>query len=223
MTLAATACGDAGGDTTTTATIAPGTPSPEEAVRTWVAAVNDGDMASLAAVVPDPQLALLVAIDNSLALEDTAALARDGVPADLAAAYWASFEQNFGEFAGLPLADLEVETAEEFSVDEHRFASVTVAFPTRIGSSQLIASEATPDRWRIDPLASLAPALLTPLRSLATTLPAGPDGDTVRALLVEVLPSLRAAADQPSDDAIGADQRLELEALVRFLAPQLDG
>ncbi len=219
-TLLAAGCGDSGATTTTSP---PGAATPEEAVAGWAQAVASGDAAAIGPLVAEPQLALLVALDNSLPLADLAAMAGGGVPAAVAEGYWASFEQSFAEFAGAPLADLEATGAEIFAVDGFRFATVRVAFPTRIGSAGIVAAETAPERWQVDLLATLAPALLVPLRSLATSLPPDDDGAAVRALLADVLPSLRAAAEQPDDDAVAMEQRLELEALVRFLAPSLDG
>ena len=220
LALLAPACGDDGA-TTTTSTTAPATgmASPAEAVERLFAVVSGTAPADR--LVPDEELIALVATENSFTVEEVAALVRAGVPDGLRESYWQSFGESFEEFAGLALDDLEVQGVTEFSVGTHEFATVEVGFPTRIGSAYLVAGKEDPGGWHVDLVASLAPSLKRPIRSLVTTLPQTEDGDTVRGLFIDLVPSFRAIAESPIDEHVAEPVRLEIEALVRFISPGL--
>ncbi len=216
------ACGDDGATTTT----APPTPlageaTPAAAAEAWFAAVGEGRAGDASRLVVADQLAILVAIENGLGEEDLAAMLEAGVPGDAQAQYWESFAASFAEFAGDPIENLQAGLVAEFAVDGRNFAAVRVGLAPGAGSTGFVTAEAG-GRWQVDLLATVAPALGGQLRTLATGLDTGAGADAVREALAGQVPSLRAAIEQPQPDADDAVLR-ELEALVRFLAPALDG
>ena len=170
--VAVTGCGDGAEPITTTSSMpAVGLASPADAVDRLFAVVSDAEGGLTAMLVPDEQLIAVLATENSLTAAETASLVRGGVPTELRDSYWRSFDESFVEFSGLPLDDLAVQQVVEFEVSGNSFAVVEVGFPTRIGSAYLVAAKQDPGGWHVDLVASLAPSLLGPIRSLVTALP----------------------------------------------------
>ena len=220
LALVAVACGDSGSAPTTSTSVPTiGMASPAAAVDGFVAAVSEGPV--VARLVPDTELVALVATENELTIEEIAGLVRAGVTSELRDSYWQSFADSFEEFSGLPLAELEVESVVEFTIGTQAFATVEVGFPTRIGSTFLVTNKQEPGGWHVDLVASLAPSLLRPIRSLVTTLPENEDGDTVRGLFTDLVPSFRAIAESPVEEHVTEPVRREIEALVRFISPAI--
>ncbi len=213
------ACGD-DAPATTLAAAAPATA--EAAVGEWLAAVAAGRAGDATALVVPGQVAFVTALENRLSAADLAAALAGGLPAASGEQYWSSFAASFADFAPGGVGELEVAGSAPFAIDDREFAAVAVGFPDQAGSVGVIAAD-TAGGWRVDLLATLAPALSGQLRVLATELPADADGEAVRAALVEQLASLRAAAEQPDGQVAAGEVRRELEALIRFLAPALDG
>lgn len=210
-------CGDdAPATTAAPTTTAPGSASPDEAIGAWLAAVGGGRSDEASQLLVDDQLAILVAIDNGLGADQLAGMLAGGVPAATREQYWASFEESFEEFAGAPIEELETFAVEEFAIDGRDYAVVTAGLAPGAGSTQFAATQVG-GRWRVDLLATLAPALVTQLRGLATSA----DEPLVREALVGQIPAMRAAVERPAPEADDAVLR-ELEALVRFLAPALE-
>ncbi len=222
LAVAVVSCSDSGGATTTTTEPPPvGLASPAAAIESFFALVGGPDGSATPLLVPDRQLVAVVATENSLDATEIAGLLRAGVGDELRDSYWESFGASFEEFSGLSLGELAVLDVTEYAVLDHRFAAVEVGFPTRIGSTYLVASKQEPGGWNVDLVATLAPSLLRPLRSLLTSLPDDEDGDVVRALFTQLVPSFLAAAESPVDDQVAEDVRREIEALVRFVSPGL--
>ncbi len=194
-----------------------GEPTPAAAAAAWFAAVGEGRAADASALLVDDQLALLLAIENGLDAVELHGLLQSEVPEEAQQQYWDTFATGFAEFAGDAIENLEPGAVDEFVVDGRRFASVRVGLAPGAGSTGFMTADVG-GRWRVDLLATLAPALGSQLRSLVTGLPPGPEGEAVGEVLVGQIPSLRAATEQPVTDADDAVLR-ELEALVRFLAP----
>ncbi len=216
-----TGCGDASPSTTASApTTLPGRPSPTEAADAWFAAVGGGRAAEATGLLVDGQLPILIAVENDLDAEQLAGLLADGVPGTAQQDYWDSFAAGFEEFAE-PIENLSVTAVDEFGIDGRTYAAAVVGLAPGAGSTRFITTDVG-GRWRIDLLATLAPALVNQLRSLATAVAPEPAGETAREALVAQIPSLRAAVEQPDPGADAAVLR-ELEALIRFLAPAFEG
>ncbi len=211
------------GDSASSTTIAPtttltGRPSPAEAADAWFAAVGAGRQAEATGLLVDGQLPILIAVENNLDAGQLAGLLAAGVPDEAQREYWESFAAGFAEFAE-PIENLRVAAVDEFAIDGRDFGAAVVGLAPGAGSTRFILA-GVDGRWRVDLLATLAPALGNQLRSLATGLAPGPAGEAVQAALVDQIPSLRAAVEQPDPGADAAVLR-ELEALIRFLAPGL--
>jgi hypothetical protein len=117
---------------------------PSEMVATWFDAVEAGDVDTARASVVDGSLAVVLAVENDLTAEQLAALVADGVPDEVAGAYWASFREGFSSFAGRPLSTLAVGDYDEFESEGEKYAAVAVT-----GSPPGDTSIVAPGRRRI--------------------------------------------------------------------------
>lgn len=218
--LAAPACGDAGPASTTaaaTSTSAPGpAATPADAVGRWLAAVESGSAGAATSVVDPSQLALFLAVENPLSIAQVADLIRTGVPADVRAAYWSSFEASFLGFAGAGTGGLRVGEAREFAVGRRAFAVVEVGIEDRTAS---IVATRVGEAWIVDLMASFGPTFVRPLRELLAATGPDADGTTIREAMAESVPSLRAAIERPGVLDLPVDYVLETESLIEVLAP----
>ncbi len=204
VALLAAACG---GDTTPTTT---GIQIPTQAVADWLDAVEALDMPTLSSVVVDGSLAVVMGIENDLPPEQIAALLDGGVPADVEEAYWRSFREEFAAFAGRPISTLAVGDAEEFEAEGVSYAAVEVV-GTGGASSVVIVRRDPASGWAVDPVATLAPGFIGPLRREFENLPGGEAGESVTAAYrAFVSPSLWAALGSGAFDDRFAREALSL-------------
>ncbi len=204
VALLASACG---GDTTATTT---GVQVPTQAVADWLDAVEALDLPTLSTIVVDGSLALVMGIENDLPLDQLAALLDGGVPVDVEEAYWRSFRDEFAAFAGRPISTLTVGDADEFEAEGVTYAAVEV-FGTGGATSVVIVRRDPTSGWAVDPVATLAPGFIGPLRREFENLPGGTAGESVTAAYrAFVSPSLWAALGSGAFDDTFAREALSL-------------
>ncbi len=174
--------------------------SPPVVVGDWLASVDGSEFETATEKTFQPALAIVIAVENDLSTGQTAAFLTDGIPASVSAAYWSSFQEGFGAFAGYPLSALDVGSSEEIFTEGVRFAAVVVTDPE--DGDGIIFTRDDPAR-QIDLVATLASGFVDPLRRTYDLLPGTEDGDTVRvAYLDTVVPAMWAAisSGQYDDD-----------------------
>jgi len=174
--------------------------SPPVVVGDWLASVDGSEFETATEKTFQPALAIVIAVENDLSTGQTAAFLTDGIPASVSAAYWSSFQEGFGAFAGYPLSALDVGSSEEIFTEGVRFAAVVVTDPE--DGDGIIFTRDDPAR-QIDLVATLASGFVDPLRRTYDLLPGNEDGDTVRvAYLDTVVPAMWAAisSGQYDDD-----------------------
>lgn len=166
---------------------------PSEVVAAWFDAVESGDVDTARASVVDGSLAVVLAVENSLTAEELAGLVADGVPDEVAAAYWASFREGFSAFAGRPMSTLAVGDYDEFESEGEKYAAVAVTGSadtatlvfTRLGSD---------GAWEVDLVASLGSGFVGHLRETHALLPQDETGTAAREAYREVVaPAMWAA------------------------------
>ncbi|MEA2057428.1 MAG: hypothetical protein U9O63_01790 [Actinomycetota bacterium] len=175
---------------------------PSEVVATWFDAVESGDVDTARASVVDGSLAVVLAVENSLTAEELAGLVADGVPDEVAAAYWASFREGFSAFAGRPMSTLAVGDYDEFESEGEKYAAVAVTGSadtatlvfTRLGSD---------GAWEVDLVASLGSGFVGHLRETHALLPQDETGtaarDAYREIVVPAMWAAMAAGDFGDD------------------------
>ena len=135
----------------------------------------------------------MLAVENSLTAEELAGLVADGVPDEVAAAYWASFREGFSAFAGRPMSTLAVGDYDEFESEGEKYAAVAVTGSadtatlvfTRLGSD---------GAWEVDLVASLGSGFVGHLRETHALLPQDETGTAAREAYREVVaPAMWAA------------------------------
>jgi hypothetical protein len=180
---------------------------PSSAVAAWLEAVDAGDVARINAVVDRTTVGLIVAIENGFDAGQTAVLVDDGLPANLAPGYWASFSNDFSEFSGRALSGLTVGAFEELPGGQYAVVDLG-----QEGTTDVIVLRAD-DGWRVDMVATLGAGIIAPLSRFFAGLPADEDGDQIRAVLrTDVVPSLQVIADRTVEPTLAADtERLIVE------------
>jgi hypothetical protein len=163
----------------------------EVVVEEWLASIDGSDFTTATDYTFEPSMALVIAIENHLTPEDTAALLGDGIPASVSASYWSTFRAGFDAFAGFGLTELGVESAEPIFSEGVQFAAVTV--DDQASGTGLIFTRDAADR-QVDLVATLAPGFVDPMLAAYRELPAGADADAVRTAYEEtVVPAMWAA------------------------------
>ncbi len=169
-------------------------------VGDWLASVDGSEFETATDKTFQPALAIVIAVENDLSTGQTAAFLTDGIPASVSAAYWSSFQEGFGAFAGYPLSALDVGGSEEIFTEGVRFAAVVVTDPE--DGDGIIFTRDDPAR-QIDLVATLASGFVDPLRRTYDLLPGDEDGDIVRGAYRDtVVPAMWAAisSGQYDDD-----------------------
>ena len=173
---------------------------PPAVVEAWLGSIEGNDFTAATDRTFEPAMAIVIALENDLSTEETAAFLTDGVPSSVSAAYWSSFQAGFDDFAGYPLSDLGVGSSEEIFSEGVQFSAVVVQDPAD-GDGMIFTRDAT--ARQVDLVATLAPGFVDPLFVTYHELPAGEDGDVVRAAYEEtVVPAMWAAisSGQYDDD-----------------------
>ncbi len=173
---------------------------PPVVVGDWLVSVDGSEFETATEKTFEPALAIVIAVENNLSTGQTAAFLTDGIPASVSAAYWSSFQEGFGAFAGYPLAALDVGGSEEIFTEGVRFAAVVVTDPD--DGDGMIFTRDDPAR-QVDLVATLASGFVDPLRRTYDLLPGDEDGDIVRVAYRDtVVPAMWAAisSGQYDDD-----------------------
>jgi len=163
---------------------------PTEAVARWFEAVENGDVDEAAATTVDGALAIVLALENDMDSSEMSSLVVDGVPEDLAGAYWASFRQEFADFAGRPISTLRVGGYREFEAQGVDYAAVTI-----IGRSDTEGTVYTrledEGGWAVDLLATVGSGFVGVMQRSYESIPEGEEGDAAREAFRELAaPSL---------------------------------
>lgn len=176
--------------------------NPERAVVAWFEAVDAGDAQAASAAVHAQSLAVILGIENHLPPEVTAEYLDNGVPMDVQTSYWTSFSEGFSEFASRPISALTVGESSVFEAEGHQFARVPISGGPSADS--IVFARARDDgSWEVDMVATLADGFSSLFGTAYGDLPAGPDGDIVRAAYVDtILPAMWAAM---ADGSFGDD------------------
>lgn len=184
LALLTAGCGSSGDDTEA---------SPPSVVAGWAEAVEVRDFDAATASVFEPSLVIVMAAENSLPAPDVAMMLKGGVTPAAAAAYWSSFREGFGAFAGRPISTLNVGSSNEFEAGGMPWALVAVSVQEE-SSAPTFTRDA--DGWAVDLVATLAPGFVEPLGTYLTSLPDDDDGATIRdAYEAVVVPAMWAAID----------------------------
>ncbi len=174
--------------------------SPPVVVGDWLVSVGSSEFETATEKTFEPALAIVIAVENDLSTGQTATFLTEGIPASVSAAYWSSFQEGFGAFAGYPLSALDVGGSEEIFTEGVRFAAVEVTDPEDGGG--IIFTRDDPAR-QIDLVATLASGFVDPLRRTYDLLPGNEEGDIVRVAYRDtVVPAMWAAisSGQYDDD-----------------------
>jgi hypothetical protein len=184
----------------------PGEPSPggQEAppgAETPAAAVGElfealaGDDIEAAADLTVPGQAVAVAVaERAPADEVLAILDTGGRP--VLVNFWRSFAASVVELSGAPIGDLEPgDAGEPFEVGGRRFAIVEVLVPGQ-GAQSFVVREL--DGWKVDLVATFAPALAANLGKAPETFGGVAGGDRIVAAVRDERAALEAALADPA-------------------------
>jgi hypothetical protein len=189
LVVAATACG-AGEENPES--------SPSAIVAGWAEAVEVRDFETATSAVFEPSMIIVLAAENSLPAAETATMLTDGITPAVAAAYWSSFRDGFGAFAGRPISTLNVGASEEVEAGDMAWAVVTVR-AQEDASAPVFTREH--GGWLVDLVATLAPGFIEPLDIYLESLPSDADGDVVRRAYSDtVIPAMWAAIEAGGHD-----------------------
>jgi len=187
VALIATACGSGDADEDTPHS------TPEGAVVSWFDAVDAGEVLAASEAIHPESLALILAIENDITVEELADYLSHGVPLAMQSTYWTSFSQGFTDFANKPLSTLTVGQAEVFESDGEEFASVPISGGPGSDSVVIVRKRAD-STWEVDMVASLGDGFSTLLLDLFEELDATEASVRIRLAYSEVVaPSMRAA------------------------------
>ncbi len=151
--------------------------TPIAAVADWLGAIADDDLDTIDRLVDPVDLALLAGAENAFTREQLAAVAATGLPEATRSSYWQSFADGFEEVLGMPLDEVTIVGAEEFTSAGERYAAVTVG----VGDATTeVITHLVDGAWQVDLVATAGPALAVPIRRLVTDLAASEDEATAR-------------------------------------------
>lgn len=160
-------------------------------VGDWLVSVDANEFETATENTFEPALAIVIAVENDLSTGQTAAYLTDGIPTSVSAAYWSSFQDGFGAFAGYPLSALDVGASEEIFTEGVLFSAVVVTDPA--DGDGIIFTRGDPAR-QIDLVATLAPGFVDVLRRTYDLLPGDEEGEIVRVAYRDtVVPAMWAA------------------------------
>lgn len=184
--LALAACSTDGAD-------ASGHETPERAVVAWFEAIDAGDAQAASDAVHDGSLALILAIENDLDTETTAAYLDEGVPLAVQRGYWDSFAEGFSAFASRPISTLTVGEGAAFEVEGAVYATVAIA--SGPGAESIVFTRQRDDgSWEVDVVATLADGFATLLADHHDALDGTESAAAVRAAYTDVVvPAMWAA------------------------------
>ena len=167
--------------------------TPEGAVVTWFEAIDSGDVDAASHAIHPESLALILAIENDIPIEELAEHLSNGVPLDLQSSYWNSFSLGFTDFAAKPISTLLVGQADRFVSEGEDFASVPISAGP--GSDSVVIARMRVDgTWEVDMVASLGDGFSKLLLERYDELGSDEAAARIRLAYVEVVaPSMWAA------------------------------
>lgn len=167
--------------------------APPAVVAGWAEAVDAREFEAATAAVYEPSMVIVLAAENAIPASDTAAMLDTGITPAAAAAYWSSFRDGFGAFAGRPISTLDVGSSTEVEAGGAEWAVVSVG--VQEDASALVFTRDV-DGWSVDLVATLATGFVEPLLTYLEGLPDDEDGATVReAYKAVVVPAMWVAID----------------------------
>lgn len=167
-------------------------------VAGWAEAVEARDFETATDAVFEPSMILILAAENALHAGETAAMLVDGVPPAVAAAYWSSFRDGFGAFAGQPISNLNVGSSTDVDAGGATWSVVAVSAQEE-ATAPVFTRDA--DGWKVDLVATLADGFVEPLANYLETLPDDADGEAVRTAYEDVvIPAMWAAIEAGGHD-----------------------
>ena len=192
------ACSEGAETSTTTAPAAgAGAPSPELAVSAIVSAIGQDDSAALDAHTLTDQLGLLALVEGA---STTDALAALGFASEqVAATFWRSFADDFGDFIDAGVEDIRIGEISAFDVRGEGYATVEVDFPFDPARRVFVLTDS--NGWRVDLVATFPGAFVANI-PLAVERASSPGVDP------ELLASVRRQdVSLAALEAIGVDDR----------------
>jgi hypothetical protein len=195
---------------TSVATTAPSL-HPRQVVRSLVEALGGEDWEGTRDLVLDEHLALLSAAEGG-EVSEAARMVRRGVPATVREAFWTSFVEGLGAFAGAEIGEARIGRGEAFRVGQTRFVAVPLRFESGARHEWLLRRSG--GEWKVDLIATFAGRFATPLRSWLSSVESAPDYAMVHRALQRQRLSLQAAAARAGD---GAEQTEGADAVRRLL------
>lgn len=193
--------------------------TPEGAVVTWFEAIDSGDAEAASQAIHPESLALILAIENDISIEQLADHLSNGVPLEIQSSYWKSFSLGFTDFAAKPISTLSVGQAERFVSEGEDFASVPISGGP--GSDSVVIARMRADgTWEVDMVASLGDGFSKLLLERYDALGSGEAAVRVRLAYVEVVaPSMWAAmADGSFGDSFAATALTIIDAIAEDTA-----
>jgi len=167
-------------------------------VAGWAEAVQSRDFEGASSAVFEPSMVLVLAAENALPAADTAVMLTGGMPPAVAAAYWSSFRDGFGAFAGQPISNLNIGDSVQIEAGGVDWSAVTVS-AQEDATAHVFTRDV--DGWAVDLVATLAGGFVEPLASYLKSLPDDADGQTVRTAYREVVvPAMWAAIEAGGHD-----------------------
>jgi len=184
LALAAAACGSADENPESSA---------PAVVAGWAEAVQARDFEAATDAVFEPSMVLVLAAENDLPASETAAMLTGGVTPAVAAAYWSSFRDGFGAFAGQPISNLNVGASTEVEAGGAEWSVVAVTAQDD-ATAAVFTKDA--DGWKVDLVATLADGFVEPLSTYLASLPDDDDGEAIRTAYEDVVvPAMWAAIE----------------------------
>jgi hypothetical protein len=174
----------------------PGAADPAAAVSELMVALSDGDFERASQLTVDDQM-LAIAVTGNASVEALQGVLETG-GADIGANYWESFVENLEGFLGITPAEVTMGEVETLEVDGVEFAKVAVDIPGDSINRRFVVQRT--DGWKVDVVATFAPALAQRLGRAAESFGADPTASDILASLVRQRPSLEVALEDPATD-----------------------
>jgi hypothetical protein len=174
----------------------PGAPDPATAVSELLAALAAQDYERASGLTVDDQM-IAIAVTGNVPTEALQSVL-DGGGADIGANYWQAFADNLQGFLGVTPAEVTVGEVTPIEVDGVQFAAVALSVPADRTSRRMVVQQT--DGWKIDVVASFAPALAQRLGRSADMFRSDPSAADVLASLVRQRHSLGASLEADNVD-----------------------
>lgn len=167
-----------------------GLEQPEQAVTGLLAALAAEEYGEAVDLTVDGQMVVVALVEG--ATVDEAKLVA-GQPKAVGANFWRGFEAGLDRYLGVGAGEIVIGEVTEFEAGGARFARVAV----RPDSGDRFMVVKQDNGWKVDVVATFAPALASKLGGSATSLRADPDAAALLAVMTAQRPSLEAALTAP--------------------------